>query len=190
MAYTSLLGLLLPSTGSLSGTWGTAVNNQITQLIEDAIAGSATQSVTSGDWTLTDIDGATDTARYAVLIATGTPGTTRYIDAPEQSKVYVVINQSDSLLYLRGGTTPTTGDFVTAGSSAVFAWNGSDFVKIAGGGGGATGGGTDQIFYNNGQTVTTDYSIPASTNSGTFGPVSIDSGITVTVPAGSTWTVV
>ena len=29
MAYTSLLGLLLPTTGTLSGTWGTAVNNQI-----------------------------------------------------------------------------------------------------------------------------------------------------------------
>lgn len=190
MAYTSLLGLLLPSTGSLSGTWGTAVNNQITQLIEDAIAGSATQSVTSGNWTLTDIDGATDTARYAVLIATGTPGTTRYIDAPEQSKVYVVINQSDSTLYLRGGVTPTSGDSIPPGGSAVFAWSGSDFVKIAGGSGGATGGGADQIFFNNGQTVTVDYSIPSGKNSGTFGPVSIDSGITVTVPAGSTWTVV
>ena len=189
MAYTSLLGLLLPTTGTLSGTWGTDVNNQITQLIEDAIAGSATQSVTSGDWTLTDVDGATDTARYAVLIATGTPGTTRYINAPAQSKIYVVINQSDSLIYLRGAT-PTTGDFVLAGSSAVFAWNGSDFVKIAGGGGGATGGGTDQIFYNNGQTVTVDYAIPASNNSGTFGPVTVASGVTVTVPTGSVWTVV
>ena len=189
MAYTSLLGLLLPTTGTLSGTWGTAVNNQITQLIEDAIAGSATQSVTSGDWTLTDVDGATDTARYAVLIATGTPGTTRYINAPEQSKVYVVINQSDSTIYLRG-TTPTAGDFVASGSSAVFAWGGSDFVKIAGGSGGATGGGTDQIFFNNGQTVTTNYAIPSGKNSGTFGPVTVASGVTVTVPSGSVWTVV
>ena len=190
MAYTSLLGLLLPTTGTLSGTWGTAVNNQITQLIEDSIAGTATASVTSGDWTLTDVDGASDTARCAILIATGTPGTTRYINAPEQSKAYVVINQSDSTIYLRGGTTPTTGDFVLAGSSAVFAWNGSDFIKIAGGGGGATGGGTDQIFYNNGQTVTTNYSIPSGDNSGTFGPVSVASGVTVTVPTGSVWTVV
>lgn len=190
MAYTPLLGLLQPSTGTLSGQWGTAVNNQITQLIEDAIAGSATQSVTSGDWTLTDIDGATDTARYAALIATGTPGTTRYINAPEQSKVYVVINQSDSIVTLRGGVTPTTGATVAAGSSAVIAWNGTDFVKIAGAGGGATGGGTDQIFYNNGQTITTDYSIPANNNSGTFGPVTVASGVTVTVPDSSVWTVV
>ena len=55
---------------------------------------------------------------------------------------------------------------------------------------GATGGGTDQIFWNNGQTVNTSYSIPANTNSGTFGPVSISSGATITVNASSTWTIV
>jgi len=57
-------------------------------------------------------------------------------------------------------------------------------------GGGATGGGSDQIFWNNGVTVTADYTIPSSTNAGTFGPVTVNSGVTVTVPSGSTWTVV
>ena len=57
-------------------------------------------------------------------------------------------------------------------------------------GGGATGGGADQIFIENGQTVTTDYTITAGNNAGTFGPVTINSGITVTVPTGSTWSVV
>jgi hypothetical protein len=46
------------------------------------------------------------------------------------------------------------------------------------------------MFYNNGQTVTTDYTIPTANNSGTFGPITIDSGVTVTVPSGSTWTVI
>ena len=55
---------------------------------------------------------------------------------------------------------------------------------------GATGGGTDQIFWNNGQTVNTSYSIPASTNAGTFGPVTISSSATVTIPSTSVWTVV
>ena len=57
-------------------------------------------------------------------------------------------------------------------------------------GGGATGGGNDQIFIENGQTVTADYTITASNNAGTFGPVSINSGVTVTVPTGSVWTVI
>jgi len=57
-------------------------------------------------------------------------------------------------------------------------------------GGGATGGGADQVFIQNGQVVTTDYTITTNFNAGTFGPVTINGGITVTVPTGSTWTVV
>lgn len=59
-----------------------------------------------------------------------------------------------------------------------------------GGGGGATGGSTDQIFYLNDVTVTTDYILASSKNAGTFGPVTINSGVTITVPAGSTWSIV
>jgi hypothetical protein len=57
-------------------------------------------------------------------------------------------------------------------------------------GGGATGGGSDQIFIENGQTVTTNYTISASKNAGTFGPISIDDGVTVTIPDGSTWSII
>lgn len=66
-------------------------------------------------------------------------------------------------------------------------YNGTIWGSI---GGGATGGSTDQIFYLNGQTVTANYSIPSSQNAGTFGPVTINSGATVTVPSGSTWSIV
>jgi hypothetical protein len=66
-------------------------------------------------------------------------------------------------------------------------YNGSAWGAI---GGGATGGGTDQIFWQNGQTINTSYSIPASTNAGTFGPVTISSSAVITIPASSTWTVV
>ena len=141
----------------------------------------------------TTAGGVANEARDAILIATGTPGTTRYIYAPKQSKLYVVINNTDSLIYLRGGpTSPTTGAFVGAGQAALMAWDSSvgDFVKVAGGSGGATGGGTDQIFFNNGQTVTSNYTVPAATNSGTFGPVTINSGVSVTVTTGSSWTVI
>lgn len=55
--------------------------------------------------------------------------------------------------------------------------------------GGATGGGTDQIFNLNGQTVTTNYSIPSGKSANSTGPITINSGITVTVPAGSRWVI-
>ena len=56
-------------------------------------------------------------------------------------------------------------------------------------GGGATGGGADEIFVENGQTVTTTYSIPASKNAMSTGPITINSGVTVTIPSGSRWVV-
>ena len=55
---------------------------------------------------------------------------------------------------------------------------------------GATGGGTDQIFWENGQTVTTNYTITNGKNAMSAGPITINSGVTVTVGAGEVWTVV
>ena len=204
-SYTDLLKLVLPVTGELTNVWGSTVNTNLTQFVENAIAGyqSYTFTTTPGDsWILsTEQPGnsasptSTNAARYAILIATGTPGATRYIYAPKYSKTYIIINNcsDSSLVYISGGpTAPTTGVSIAAGSSALVAWDSTtnDFVKIAGGGAGATGGGTDQIFYQNGLNVTTDYTITTNNNAGTFGPVTIDAGVTVTVPDGSVWTVV
>jgi hypothetical protein len=56
--------------------------------------------------------------------------------------------------------------------------------------GGATGGGSDDAFYENTTTITSDYTITTGKNAMTAGPVTLNSGVTVTVPTGSTWTVV
>ena len=77
-------------------------------------------------------------------------------------------------------------------------WTGTEWVDVISsiavdvpeGGGGATGGGTDEVFYENDTVITTDYTITEGKNAGTFGPVTIDSGVTVTIPSGSVWTVV
>ena len=55
---------------------------------------------------------------------------------------------------------------------------------------GAKGGGDDEAFYENDSTITTNYTITAGKNAGTFGPVTVDSGATVTIPSGSVWTIV
>ena len=57
---------------------------------------------------------------------------------------------------------------------------------------GATGGnsGANAIFWENQKTVTHDYSITANRNAGSFGPITINSGVTVTVPSTSNWTIV
>ena len=57
-------------------------------------------------------------------------------------------------------------------------------------GGGATGGGSDDVFYENGQTVTANYTLTTNKNAVTAGPVTVNSGVTVTIPSGSSWVVV
>ena len=98
-------------------------------------------------------------------------------------------------------TTGTSGGF-TAGSasnlnsgtlpdarfpSTLPAVDGSNLTGISAG---ATGGGSDEIFYENGQNVTTDYTITNGKNAMSAGPITIDSGVTVTVGSGETLTIV
>jgi len=54
----------------------------------------------------------------------------------------------------------------------------------------AEGGGTDEIFHENDQTVTTSYTIATGRNALSAGPITINTGATVTVSAGSTWVIV
>jgi hypothetical protein len=130
-AYTSLLGLALPVTGELSGTWGDTVNNSITSLLDSAVSGTTTIS-TDADITLSTTTGAANEAREAIILWTAGGTATRNITAPAQSKVYAVINKSSSTqsIVLRG-VGPTTGVTIVQGEKAVCAWNGTDFVKVA-----------------------------------------------------------
>jgi len=53
-----------------------------------------------------------------------------------------------------------------------------------------TGGGSNKVFYLNDTIVTENYTIPTGQNAGTFGPVTINSSVNVTIPSGSYWSVV
>jgi hypothetical protein len=156
-AYTSLLGLALPVTGELSGTWGDTVNNSITSLLDSAIAGTTTLS-TDADVTLTTTTGAANTAREAILLCSGARTALRNITAPAQSKIYTVINSTTGgFSVVIRGAGPTTGVTILAGESAMIAWNGSDFIKISN----TAGSGT---FY----TVTATAPTTASSNLGAY----------------------
>jgi hypothetical protein len=123
--YTSLLGLAQPVSGTEANTWGTVVNDEITALVEEAIAGAETIDVTAGNVTLTDTAGVANQARNAILLVTGTPGVSRDIVAPSQSKVYIIKNGSNNAVVLKGSAT--SGVSIPAGVEAICFWNGSDF---------------------------------------------------------------
>ena len=84
-------------------------------------------------------------------------------------------------------TLPAT-DAAVSGYALVSDASGT--LSWAAAGGGANGNGTNEIFWENDQTVTGDYSITNGKNAGSFGPITIQSGVTVTVGSGETWTVV
>jgi hypothetical protein len=138
-SYTSLLGLVLPVTGELSGNWGDVWNDSGTSLIDAAISGT-TSLTTDADVTLTTTDGVANEARQAIILWNPASGTvTRNITAPAQSKIYTVINASggtQSIVFRGAG--PTTGVTIIKGESAVVAWNGTDFIKISNTGGGGS----------------------------------------------------
>ena len=92
------------------------------------------------------------------------------------------------------GNVPTTGNMnigeiaINAADRVIFTKDGTGAVVSIGNG--ATGGGGDTIFVQNGQTVTTDYTIPVGINAMSTGPISINSGVTVTISSGSVWAVI
>jgi hypothetical protein len=159
MANTALIGLTLPTTGSLSGQWGATVNNAISEIVDVAVAGTQTitvdtdidLSVTTGTYASTGLTA--NSSQYAVLLCTGARTAVRNINVPKQSKIYVVINDTTGgfAVRVRGGpTSPTTGVTIAAGTRAILAWDSNasvlDFVNV---GGGLPAGSNTQIQFNN-----------------------------------------
>ena len=140
-SYTSLLGLALPVTGELSGTWGDTVNDYITQYLDAAVAGAQTISgsqtaVTLSKTTASSLtqagSGATGSSQYQIINCTGNPAGLLTITAPAASKVYLLLNNTSTSQSVKiVGAGPTTGVTIAAARSALVAWNGSDFELVA-----------------------------------------------------------
>jgi hypothetical protein len=151
MANTSLIGLTLPTTGTLSGTWGDTVNNAISQIVDVAVAGTQTIS-TDANITLTLTTGTAastgltaNSSQYAVLLWTAGGTATRTITVPAQSKTYVVINKTSSTQSIIVQGVTGTGVTVPAGTRAIVAWDGTNFVNV---GGGSAAGSNTQVQFN------------------------------------------
>ena len=78
---------------------------------------------------------------------------------------------------------------LTVGSSGTVLKSDGTDISWCDAAAGATGGGSDKIFWENGQTITTNYTITNNMNAGTFGPVTINNGVTVTIGDGETWVI-
>ena len=82
----------------------------------------------------------------------------------------------------------------TGSSGQLLSTNGAGVLSYVDAPSGATGGGSDKVIIENGTTITTNYTIGttfgATCNAGSFGPITINAGVTLTIPSGSVYTVV
>jgi hypothetical protein len=127
--YTTILKLALPVQGELSGSWGDVVNDNITEMVEEAVAGLATiNSWTANSHTLTTANGTTSESRCAVLVADddggGNPSAAATIICPAATKLYVLKNISGQQVTLK--TSGGTGVAVPNGSTAFLFCDGTN----------------------------------------------------------------
>ena len=142
-AYSSLLGLALPVTGELSGTWGDMVDNGITSYVDISVAGTVTLtgdgavtlSNTNGTSAATNIvssltGAGTASAQFAIIKVTGTLTTAKVITAPSTSKTYLIVNSATgSTVTLKA--SGQTGISVAVAETAIAYFNGTDYVKVS-----------------------------------------------------------
>jgi hypothetical protein len=122
--------LELMTTGEKNGQWGDITNTNLSNILEQAIAGTVNISITGAvsSITLTSIDGATDQARTAILLISGTNASPINIVAPNSSKLYFVNNTSNQTVTIK--TSASTGVAVQSGIKrfVFFDTSTSDFV--------------------------------------------------------------
>jgi hypothetical protein len=101
------------------------------------------------------------------------------------------INATDAVKMPSGTTAqrPTPEAAMLRFNSDVDKFEGYNGLAWGSIGGGATGGGSDEVFVENSQVVTTNYTIPSTKNAMSTGPIEIDDGVTVTISAGSVWVI-
>lgn len=139
-AYTPILQLALPVTGELNGTWGDVVNNNITSMVEQAIAGLATINTwTAASHTLTTADGTTDEARCAILQCSGAPGAAATVICPALSKIYIIKNSVTGGYAVTLKTSAGTGVSVPNGGTMLLYCDGTNVVSGGGLGGDVVG---------------------------------------------------
>ena len=135
-ATTTLLSLVTPTQGTLSGTWGDTVNYGISDYLDIAIAGTLSFSG-DGAITLANTVGSasgnaitTTTAQYMVIRVTGTLTTPKIITGPSYSKLYMVDNAAtgSTVTFKAAGQS---GVSVAVGEKCFVYYNGTDYVKVA-----------------------------------------------------------
>ena len=134
-SYSPDLRIELIANGEKTGTWGTITNDNLGVIIEDAISGLASVSITSANQALTAQNGAVDQARCSALSLTTTTTANFAVYVPPVTKLYVITNPSGytATIYcstVLGNTTAAgTGVAIPTGKSVLLRADGTNVVE-------------------------------------------------------------
>lgn len=133
--YSPDLRIELIGTGDQAGVWGNTTNDNLSNVLETAIAGYTTVAVLSSNQAFTANYGATDEARYATIALTTSSGGNFAVYAPPAPKQYVIYNASSYTATIYNSTTigdttaAGTGVAIPAGKVAAVWTDGTDFKQ-------------------------------------------------------------
>jgi hypothetical protein len=169
---------------SISSTWSNTTLSDIATALTGSVASDGQTPMTGN----LDMN-----SRKVVLLANGTVST----DAINLGQLTTAFTNptftGTGFMLVPKGTTaerpvsPVNGEIRYNTTTSQFeGYQGGEWGQL---GGGATGGGGDEVFQENSLIVTTNYTITTGKNAMSVGPITINSGISVTVGADQRWVV-
>lgn len=131
--FSPSLRLELIGDGDQSGIWGQTTNNNLGTLIEQAIAGVVTITMSDTNYTLTNFNGVSDEARNQVIVATGTNSAQRNIIAPLAEKTYIIKNSTTGGFAVQIIGSSGTGVVIPNGVTTMVYCDGTNFFSAQSG---------------------------------------------------------
>jgi len=128
--YTDRLGLEKQGDGENPNSWGTILNTNVIDLIDDAIAGYEVVSVSSTGITLSDNNGSTDQSRNAALEFAGTLTANVTITIPSEEKTYFVRENTTGSFAVQMKTASGSALNLTQGLNTFVACDGTSIYQV------------------------------------------------------------
>jgi hypothetical protein len=141
--YSTSLKLTLMGDGDQAGLWGQTTNTNLGTLLEQAITGVTSITMSDANYTLTSFNGVSDEARNAVLVVTGTNNAVRDLIPPVVEKLYTVVNNTTGGYAIRVIGASGTGVNIPNGATCLVYCDGTNFINgLSGSAGNFTVNGT------------------------------------------------
>jgi hypothetical protein len=127
--YSTSLKLTLMGDGDQAGLWGQTTNTNLGTLLEQAITGVTSITMSDANYTLTSFNGISDEARNAVLVVTGTNNAQRDLIPPVVEKLYTVVNNTTGGYAIRVIGASGTGVIIPNGATCLVYCDGTNFIN-------------------------------------------------------------